>query len=63
MIDLVENRRTELAAICRRYRLKTLELFGSTCKSRWLHSPAELAAPTHPDSCAGEPKIAIIPES
>ena len=29
MIDLIEKHRTELAALCRRHRVKTLDLFGS----------------------------------
>ncbi len=29
MIDLIEQHREELAELCRRYRVRTLELFGS----------------------------------
>jgi uncharacterized protein len=29
MIDLIKNRRSELEALCRKYRVKQLELFGS----------------------------------
>ena len=29
MIDLIDRHRTELAELCRRYRVKTLEVFGS----------------------------------
>jgi len=29
MFDLIDHRRTELARLCRRFHVKTLELFGS----------------------------------
>jgi len=29
MIDLIDNHRTELATLCKRFDVKTLELFGS----------------------------------
>src|SRR5436189_338776 len=29
MIDMIEQHRTELDALCRRYQVRTLELFGS----------------------------------
>ncbi len=29
MIDLIENHRAELAALCRKHHVKTLEIFGS----------------------------------
>ena len=29
MIDLIENHRSELTALCRKHRVKTLEVFGS----------------------------------
>jgi uncharacterized protein len=29
MIDLIEKRRTELEELCRKHRVKTLEIFGS----------------------------------
>lgn len=29
MIDLIDHHRTELAEVCRRFHVKTLELFGS----------------------------------
>ena len=35
MIDLIEQRRPELEALCRKYRVKTLEVFGSAADGSW----------------------------
>src|SRR5437879_3562121 len=35
MIELIEQHRPELAELCRRFRVKTLELFGSAADGTW----------------------------
>jgi len=35
MIELIEQHRAELAELCRRFRVKTLELFGSAADGTW----------------------------
>jgi predicted nucleotidyltransferase len=35
MIDLINHHRGELEELCRRYRVKTLELFGSAADGTW----------------------------
>ena len=35
MIPLIEQRRSELEELCRRYHVKTLELFGSAADGVW----------------------------
>lgn len=35
MIPLIEERREELAALCRRYRVRRLDLFGSAATDRF----------------------------
>jgi uncharacterized protein len=35
VIDLIENNRDELNDLCRRYQVKTLELFGSAADGTW----------------------------
>jgi uncharacterized protein len=35
MIDLIEQRRAELAELCRRYHVRTLEVFGSAADGTW----------------------------
>jgi len=35
MIDLIEQHRAELAELCRKYRVKTLEVFGSAADGTW----------------------------
>lgn len=39
MIDLLENKREQIAALCRRYRVRRLEVFGSAA-----------TGPFHPES-------------
>jgi hypothetical protein len=35
MIDLIEQHRAELEALCRRYHVQTLEVFGSAADGTW----------------------------
>jgi predicted nucleotidyltransferase len=42
MIELVESRQRELAEICRKYRVKTLELFGSAVGNNWDATTSDL---------------------
>ncbi len=35
MIDLIEQHRAELEELCRKYRVKTLEVFGSAVDGTW----------------------------
>lgn len=35
MIDLIERHRGELEALCRKYHVKTLEVFGSAADGTW----------------------------
>lgn len=35
MIDLIGHRRTEVEELCRRYRVRTLEVFGSAADGTW----------------------------
>jgi predicted nucleotidyltransferase len=35
MIDLIEQHRAELHALCRQYHVKTLEVFGSAADGTW----------------------------
>ncbi len=35
MIELIEQHRPELAELCRRFHVKTLELFGSAADGTW----------------------------
>jgi predicted nucleotidyltransferase len=35
MIELIEQHRTELQTLCRKYNVKTLELFGSAADGTW----------------------------
>jgi predicted nucleotidyltransferase len=35
MIDLIENHRAELEELCRRFRVKTLEVFGSAADGKF----------------------------
>ena len=35
MIDLIEQHRAELEELCRQYRVKTLEVFGSAANGTW----------------------------
>lgn len=35
MIDLIEQHRAELEDLCRRFRVQTLELFGSAADGTW----------------------------
>ncbi len=35
MIDLIEQHRSQLADLCRKYRVKTLEVFGSAVDGSW----------------------------
>ena len=42
MIDLIEQNRAELADLCRRYRVQTLELFGSAADGAWDQDASDL---------------------
>jgi uncharacterized protein len=42
MIDLIEQYRTELHALCRKYHVKTLEVFGSAAEGTWDHSRSDI---------------------
>jgi predicted nucleotidyltransferase len=42
MIELIEKHRGELEALCRRYRVKTLELFGSAADGTWDPAASDL---------------------
>ena len=35
MIELIEQHRAELEELCRQYRVKTLEIFGSAANGTW----------------------------
>ena len=35
MIDLIENHRIDLETLCRKHRVKTLEVFGSAVNGSW----------------------------
>lgn len=35
MIDLIEQHRADLEALCRKYHVKTLEVFGSAVEDTW----------------------------
>lgn len=40
MIALLENKRDEIAALCRQYRIKRLDIFGSAATGRSIRKPA-----------------------
>ena len=42
MIGLIERRRAELAELCRRYRVKRLDLFGSAARGAFQHDTSDL---------------------
>jgi predicted nucleotidyltransferase len=42
MIPLIEQRRTELANLCRRYRVQRLDLFGSAAKGTFRQGSSDL---------------------
>jgi predicted nucleotidyltransferase len=42
VIALVERRRAELADLCRRYRVKRLDLFGSAARGTFRHDASDL---------------------
>jgi uncharacterized protein len=42
MITLIERRRAELAELCRRYRVKRLDLFGSAARGAFHHDTSDL---------------------
>jgi uncharacterized protein len=42
MIALIERRRAELAELCRRYRVKRLDLFGSAARGAFHHDSSDL---------------------
>ena len=42
MIDLIENHRAELATLCRKHHVKTLEIFGSAADGAFDHERSDL---------------------
>ena len=42
MIELIERRRSELEDLCRRYHVRTLEVFGSGAEGHWNPSRSDL---------------------
>ena len=46
MIDVIEQHRTELDNLCRRYRIRTLELFGSAADGTFDAARSDLDMPS-----------------
>lgn len=42
MIDLIEHRRDELNELCRHFRVKSLEVFGSAATNSWNAASSDL---------------------
>ncbi len=42
MIELIEQHRAELEELCRQYRVKTLEIFGSAANRTWVPKGSDL---------------------
>ena len=42
MLDLIENHRAQIAELCRRYRVKRLELFGSAARGDFNPNTSDL---------------------
>jgi uncharacterized protein len=42
MIDLIQQRQSELADLCRRYHVKTLAVFGSAVEGNWKPGSSDL---------------------
>jgi predicted nucleotidyltransferase len=42
MIELIEQHRAELQALCRKYHVKTLEVFGSAADGTWDYARSDI---------------------
>jgi uncharacterized protein len=54
MLDLIERHREELQALCRKYHVKTLEVFGSAADGTWdpVQSDLDLLVDFLPEAAA-----------